>query len=441
MPTAIKQIKDLNNTLHDLDNRYVTITTTSGTLTADQLAILQESNQNYIIYNQSRYRQIGATDTALYYQRTNTENRNQYFIINISTRAWSYTNTRLITENDVSGTSGYLAKFTGAHTVTNGPVLGSDTTKFLRNDGTWSTPDSGTDSKTTQTSISTNNNYPVLLKHSANATEETDAVNATNLTSGTAVSINPSTGNINAVKLNGATIGSSPIFTDTTYTFTGGTNKFTVTPAGGSAQDVTVTPSITNNVTGSGTSGYLTKFNGTNTITNGPALGSDTTKYLRNDGTWVVPPNDEGVTSITINTSAPLSGGSSTAATTTGSWTIAHNTSGVTAGSYGDTSAQTPSFGGTFKVPSFSVDTTGHLSVAGEHTVTIPNETKNTAGSTDTSSKIFLIGATSQAANPQTYSDNEVYATNGQLDAKSFRVATTSVFSYNATTGCLEITT
>ena len=83
MPTAIKQIKDLNNTLHDLDNRYVTITTTSGTLTADQLAILQESNQNYIIYKQSRYRQIGATDTALYYQRTNTENRNQYFIINI----------------------------------------------------------------------------------------------------------------------------------------------------------------------------------------------------------------------------------------------------------------------------------------------------------------------------------------------------------------------
>ena len=29
-------------------------------------------------------------------------------------------------------------------------------------------------------------------------------------------------------------------------------------------------------------------------------------------------------------------------------------------------------------------------------------DTKNTAGSTDTSSKIFLIGATSQAANPQT---------------------------------------
>ena len=43
------------------------------------------------------------------------------------------------------------------------------------------------------------------------------------------------------------------------------------------------------------------------------------------------------------------------------------------------------------------------------------NDTKNTAGSTDTSSKIFLVGATSQAANSQTYSDNEVYATSGTL--------------------------
>lgn len=77
--------------------------------------------------------------------------------------------------------------------------------------------------------------------------------------------------------------------TNTTYTFAGGTNGFTVTPSGGSAQTISVTPSITNNVTGSGTSGYLTKFNGANTITNGPALGSDTTKFLRNDGTWQTP--------------------------------------------------------------------------------------------------------------------------------------------------------
>lgn len=77
--------------------------------------------------------------------------------------------------------------------------------------------------------------------------------------------------------------------TNTTYTFTSGTNKFTVTPSGGTAQDVAVTPSITNNVTGSGTSGYIAKFNGANTITNGPAFGSATTTFLRNDGSWATP--------------------------------------------------------------------------------------------------------------------------------------------------------
>lgn len=81
---------------------------------------------------------------------------------------------------------------------------------------------------------------------------------------------------------------SDPQLTDTTYTFASGTNSFTVTPSGGTAQTVAVTPSITNNITGSGTSGYLVKFDGTNTITNGPQLGNDTTKFLRNDGTWAI---------------------------------------------------------------------------------------------------------------------------------------------------------
>lgn len=72
-------------------------------------------------------------------------------------------------------------------------------------------------------------------------------------------------------------------------------------------------------------------------------------------------------------------------------------------------------------------------------TVTVPdNNTLNTAGSTDTSSKIFLIGATSQAANPQTYSDNQVYATNGQLDANKMRVAEHVTLQYNTTTAALD---
>ena len=67
-----------------------------------------------------------------------------------------------------------------------------------------------------------------------------------------------------------------------------------------------------------------------------------------------------------------------------------------------------------------------------------PTDTKNTTGSTDTSSKIYLVGATSQAANPQTYSDNQVYATNGQLDADKIRIAETASLVYNSTTQALD---
>ena len=54
-----------------------------------------------------------------------------------------------------------------------------------------------------------------------------------------------------------------------------------------------------------------------------------------------------------------------------------------------------------------------------------PNtNTKNTAGSTDSSSKLFLIGAESQATNPQTYSHDTVYVdTDGCLYSNSTKVS------------------
>jgi len=54
-------------------------------------------------------------------------------------------------------------------------------------------------------------------------------------------------------------------------------------------------------------------------------------------------------------------------------------------------------------------------------------DTKNTAGSTDSSSKLFLVGATSQAANPQTYSQDTAYVdTNGHLYSNSKQVVNLS---------------
>lgn len=93
--------------------------------------------------------------------------------------------------------------------------------------------------------------------------------------------------------------------TDSNPSLTWGSQS-TVATIGSTAIHVTmpVNPVPSNNVTGSGTSGYLTKWNGTNTITNGPQLGSSTTTFLRNDGTWATPSG----TSYSAGTGLSLSG-------------------------------------------------------------------------------------------------------------------------------------
>ena len=55
-------------------------------------------------------------------------------------------------------------------------------------------------------------------------------------------------------------------------------------------------------------------------------------------------------------------------------------------------------------------------------------DTKNTAGATNSTSKLFLVGATSQGDNPVTYSNSSVYATNGALTAYSFNATSAKKF-------------
>lgn len=102
--------------------------------------------------------------------------------------------------------------------------------------------------------------------------------------------------------------------------------------------------------------------------------------------------------------------------------------SGATAGSYGPSANASPAHSGTFSVPYITVDAKGRVTAISTKTITLPasgnTDTKNTAGSTNTSSKIFLIGATSQAANPQTYSHDTAYVgTDGCLYSNSAKVS------------------
>ena len=95
--------------------------------------------------------------------------------------------------------------------------------------------------------------------------------------------------------------------------------------------------------------------------------------------------------------------------------------SGAIAGIYGDPDAQTPNYGGTFKVPYIKVDAKGIITEISHHTVKIPvsdnKDTLNTAGSDNyTGTEIlYLIGARRQAPSYETYSNSNVYTKSGNL--------------------------
>lgn len=162
---------------------------------------------------------------------------------------------------------------------------------------------------------------------------------------------------------------SNAVFTDTTYGFVGGTNKITVKPSVGEEYDIPITPSIANNVTGSG-------------------LTAD--KILLGNG------------GSTIKTSGK---------------TIAT--------SVGDSDDTLPT--------SKAVKTF----VEGKKYVT--SDTKNTAGTTNNSSKLYLIGATEQSANPQTYSDSKVYTTDGTLTTTKTQIGGGAVtMEYDTTKKALK---
>ena len=114
------------------------------------------------------------------------------------------------------------------------------------------------------------------------------------------------------------------------------------------------------------------------------------------------------------------------------SGTTFNHSNSITAGSANEGgSTRTLAFGGTFNIPSVNYDAQGHITGKGSVTLTMPanpnTDTKNTAGSSNSSSKLFLIGATSQAANPQTYSHDTAYVgTDGHLYSNSKQVVNLS---------------
>ena len=103
--------------------------------------------------------------------------------------------------------------------------------------------------------------------------------------------------------------------------------------------------------------------------------------------------------------------------------------SDVGAATSGHTHTTTIAAGGTSQL-NLSANTAYTLTAGGTTYVfktPADSDTKNSAGSTDTSSEIYLVGATSQAANPQTYShDTARVRANGMVASSGYEFATAS---------------
>ena len=198
---------------------------------------------------------------------------------------------------------------------------------------------------------------------------------------------------------------------------------------------------------GAGTNGQVLKTNGTtvywgsdnNThyesktvVANSTTSSAETTANLGNGQVYLNHVENNGV-----KTTHLISGdGATTVSATTDGTIIIHSTDTNTVYTHPTTSGNKhiPSGGSSGQILRWSSDGTATWGSDNN------TDTKNTAGSTDTSSKIFLIGATSQAANPQTYSHDTCYVgTDGCLYSNNTKVITSIPTATTSSLGTVKV--
>lgn len=218
---------------------------------------------------------------------------------------------------------------------------------------------------------------------------------------------------LNVDTINGVSVGSSPKFTDTNTWRPVGSGS-TDAAAGNHTHSTTIaTSSGTNQLTLAFGTKYALTAGGTSYIFTMPSNPNTNTTYTIATG------DSNGQIKVTP------SSGDAYNVNVKGLGSAAYTASTAYAAS-GHTHTTTIASGGTAQI-TLSASTAYTLTAGGTTYVfkTPPNDnTKNTAGSTDSSSKLFLIGATEQSANPQTYSHDTAYVgTDGCLYSNSTKVS------------------
>lgn len=152
------------------------------------------------------------------------------------------------TNTTYSAMTGATASAAGKTGLVPAPAAGNQGL-FLRGDGTWATPtDTNTDTKVTQTSSTTNGNYPILL---ASSTSPTSGGASTSLYN-TGITVNPSTKTITATTFSGALSGNATSATKATQDGSGNTITSTY------IKGLSVSGKVITYTKGDGTTGTIT---------------------------------------------------------------------------------------------------------------------------------------------------------------------------------------
>ena len=238
--------------------------------------------------------------------------------------------------------------------------------------------------------------------------------------------------------------GSDTKYTHPTHTsYTSGLYKITVDGYGHvtaatavAKSDITALgiPGSDTNTTYSDMTGATSSAAGAHGLVPAPAKG-DQTKFLRGDGTWVVPTDTKythpsytartsGFYKVTVDATGHVSAVTAVSKSDITALGIPGSDTNTT---YSDMTGATSSAAGAHGLVPAPAAGKQSSFLRGDGTWAVPTNTKNTAGSTDSSDKLFLIGAASQAANPQTYSHDTAYVgTDGHLYSNSIQVVNLS---------------
>lgn len=255
------------------------------------------------------------------------------------------------------------------------------------------------DTKVTQNSNSEDKEFPLLAKYSNNTTNETNTAKYAG-----GVTVNPSKKQISATKFKGALEG----------------NAETASAAAIGSSLETAINSKADRVASATEGNFAALDANGNLVDSGHKHGDYKTKQTAKSD-----PTASGSGVTFIDTFAQNANGEVTATKKT-----VRTMGAATASAAGSTGL----------VPAPGSGKQGAY-LRGDGTWVVPTDTKNTAGSSDTSNKIFLVGATSQAANPQTYSHDTAYVgADGCLYSNSQKVLTESVASKTYETKMTRIT-